>query len=558
MSPAPALAHNSDPRKTRFAAAAIILMTVTLGVMGRLCFNSFTTWDDDVNISRNALLNPPTIATLEFYWRHFSLRLYAPLTCSLWTLLALIARVPPDHDRITLDPLVYHSASVMLHVLGALVVCRILLLMGARSFAALCGSLVFAVHPIQVEAVAWASGLKDVLSGLLALTALWQYLQYAINAQAGAPKFKPWLICCVALILAMLAKSSAASVPVAAVALDRLIVGRRWKSLLPSAGFLAALAIPFVFIGSLAQAVDQLLTIPLWQRPLIAGDSLFFYALKLLWPAHLCIDYGRSPQFAIRQPSIYFTWLVPAAICLALTLARKQVGPLLAAALVFFSGCLPTLGFIPLSMQYYSSVTDHYLYWAMLGPAMAVGWLLTALPRGRLLHAGVVAAIAGWSILSIRQGAIWKDDISLFTHTIEVNPKSFLSYSDLGSAYYRQGNDRLAAEMYRRCIEIKPDDFMTRSGLAAALRELGQSDEAIQELQMSISLQRGLPPASRATWFADLKHLGRDLLEKGQPHQAAAILSESLATKPDQPDVIALLARADALMRHPAATQRNR
>jgi protein O-mannosyl-transferase len=540
-------------RRVPFGPIAVVLSSVTLLVMARLCFNHFSGWDDNLTIYHNPRLNPPTLAAIPYYFHHFEMRIYAPLTFSAWTALALVARVPQDRNGISLDPLVFHSANVLLHLLAVLVVCKILLLMRFNWIAALCGSLVFAVHPVQVEPVAWASGLKDVLSGLLALTALWQYVRFAIDANAGDRRLGPLLICFVALILAMLAKTSAASVPLAAIVLDLLIVQRPWKSVLATAGFLAIAAAPFIFIGSTAQAVDKILTIPLWHRPLIAADCLAFYTFKLLWPINLCIDYGRTPRVAAHQALFHFTWLVPGAIALALVIVRKRARPLVAAALVFFAGCLPTLGVIPLSMQYYSTTADHYLYWAMLGPAMAVGWLLTAFPRARALRIGVVAAIVGWSILSVRQGGFWKDDFSLFGHTISVNPGSFASYSNIGYAYYREGDDRLAVESYRKCIAIKPEDFVAHSSLAAALRELGHLDEATQELQRSIALQRRQPDSLRYIWVEDLNHLGRNLLEAGKAAEAAAALRESLAANPDQPDVIPMLARADA-EKHRAAT----
>jgi hypothetical protein len=550
----PMTKYPENSRETRFGSLAIILAAATLLVMGRLCTNEFTWWDDNITISLNPRLNPPTLSTLVFYWTHSEYRLYAPLTYTLWAGLALIARVTPDTNGISLNPIVFHSASVLLHLLAALVVCNMLVLLRMSWFAALCGALVFAVHPIQVEAVAWASGLKDVLSGLLAITALWQYLRFALEAQKGERSVLPLLLSLVFLILAMLAKSSAATVPLAALAIDRWIVGRNWKSIFGSTALLAAAALPFVVVATIVKSTADLPLTPLWQRPLIACDSLMFYIRQLIWPIHLCIDYGRTPKLAMHQRLIAVVWLVPAAIAFGLIAVRKRAPFLIAAALVFCAGCLPNLGLMTFVMQFYSTTADHYLYWAMLGPAMAIAWTLDAFPTALLMRGVIVTALLAASILSFRQGGFWKDDFSLFEHVIELNPNSFLAYNDLGNAYDRESNASAAAADFQLAIAIKPDYAIAHSNLAAALHQMGRLDATAAELQSSISIQQSQPPGLRKTLLADLNRLGQDFLEEGQPARAAEPLRQSLKLNPDQPDVISMLNLAESRMIHPTTS----
>jgi len=547
------------PQKSRefhFAHLAIFVTIITLLVMGRLCFNEFTWWDDNNTVHHNPLLNPPSLATVQFYWLHPAYRIYAPLTYMAWAGLALVARVSPDPDGITLDPLVFHGANVLLHVLAALVVCKILRLLKMNWVGTFFGALVFAIHPLQVEAVAWVSGLKDLLSGLLTLVALWQYLQFAIDDRDGTRRPFRLLLSIASLILAMLAKSSAATVPLAAIALDRLMIGRSRRSALTSASLLAITAVPLVVIASIAQSSGDLAPIPLWQRPLIASDSLTFYLHKLVWPINLCIDYGRTPEVAMNQSWIVIEWLVPASIAAALIIFRARVGALLAAALVFVAGCLPTLGLTTFATQFFSTTADHYLYWAMLGPSIAIAWVFTRFPGASPLRTIIVMAIVACAaLLSIREGGFWKDDFSLLAHTIAINPNSFLAYNNLGNAYYRDHNAPRAADMFRRAITAKPDYAMAHSNLAAALHELGDVDGSIAELERSISLERSQPLRLRQTWIIDLNRLGQILLGNGKPAQAAAPLRESLAANPDQPDIKAMLAQAQTRSAHPAAAR---
>ena len=536
-----------------FAPLAIILIGITVLAMGRLCFNSFVNWDDYYTLCQNPRLNPPTFATLQYYWSHPDARIYIPLTETVWTALAVIAQVATDHRGSGLDPMVFHCANVLCHILAVLVVCRILLLLRMSRFAALCGSLVFALHPLQVESVAWASGLKDVLSGLLALAALWQYLQFAVDARDGKRAWDRLLLAVMLLTLAMLAKPTAATIPMAAVALDRFILGRSWRAVLKSAAVMAAVVGPLVLFAAKAQSAGD--PTPIWHRPLIASDSLTFYLFKLAWPANLCMDYGRTPAVVMHQKLIYWVWLVPGMLGLTLFVLRKRARTIVAAALVFVAGCLPTLGLATFATQYYSTTADHYLYWAMLGPAIAVAWVLTQFRSNVLLARLAIVAIVVWSLMSIRQGGFWSDNFTLYEHTIAVNPRSFLSYNNLGNAYLDASNFQMAASLYRKCIAVNPKMVQPYANLGVALRWLHQLDESSVELRVSIAMQRSLPLTMRPSWVIALNMLGRNLMESGKPVEAISPLQESLAAKPDQPDITALLAMAEAGKAGPVTSQ---
>jgi tetratricopeptide (TPR) repeat protein len=545
--------HPINPRNAAFVPLAIILIGTTLLVMGRLCFNDFVSWDDTFTVAQNPRLDPPTLGTLEFYWLHSAARIYIPLTYTIWTLLAAIACAEPNHQAMALDPMVFHGANVLFHVLAVLVVCKILLLLRMNRFAAVCGSLVFAIHPVQVEAVAWVSGLKDVLSGFLVLCALWQYLQFAVNTRDGRRAWVCLLTAVVLLTLAMLAKPTAATVPLAAVALDHFILGRSWRAVLKSAAVLAVVVGPFVLFAAQAQAVRD--PAPIWHRPLIACDALTFYLFKLVWPANLCLDYGQAPREVMRQRWIDWVWLVPSILGLSLFALRERARTVIAAAWVFIAGCLPTLGLATFATQYYSTTADHYLYLAMLGPAIIVAWVLTTFPRNVLLPRAAIAAIIVWSLLSIRQGGFWIDNFALYQHTVAVNPRSFLGYNNLGNAYSDESDFEMAASLYRKSIAANATYPLPYGNLGAALRSMHRLDESTIELQRSIALVRSLQPGLLPASVITFNLLGRDFIDMGEPQDAISPLQESLAMKSDQPEIAALLAIAEAGKARPATSQ---
>src|SRR5262245_17535649 len=148
--------------------------------MGRMCSHEFIDWDDNMTITGNARMNPPTLATLKYYWTHGEYGLYIPGTYTVWAGLSAIARTAEEDTRgIRLNPLVFHTANVLLHATAALAAFALLIRLcrgdtGANGrtatqgspLPAFIGAALFAVHPLQVESVGWISGMKDVLCGL--------------------------------------------------------------------------------------------------------------------------------------------------------------------------------------------------------------------------------------------------------------------------------------------------------------------------------------------------------------------------------------------------------
>src|SRR5688572_9554470 len=145
--------------------------------MSRIGANEFVDWDDSFTLYANAKMNPPTADTLRFYWTNAEHGLYMPATQTIWAGLARLAyHDQPDERGMRLSPRVFHMTSVVLHATAAVIAFLLLRRLLPNEFAAAIGALLFALHPVQVESVAWVSGMKDLLCGLFSLVALWQYV----------------------------------------------------------------------------------------------------------------------------------------------------------------------------------------------------------------------------------------------------------------------------------------------------------------------------------------------------------------------------------------------
>lgn len=471
-----------------------LLVVVPLIVFWPLYFADFTSWDDLVWVGRNPAFNPPTVQSIGAFWdpRHPFEDLYVPVTFTAWGLVSAVARLDvPDANGVQLNPAIFHVANLLLHVLSGIVVYLLLWRLLRHRWAACAGALLFAVHPVQVEAVAWISGLKDVLAGLLSLLASLGFLaaidrreSESGSAHSAEPAvgWGAYVGATLAFCLAMLAKPSAMMTPgVAAVLLGFASVWWTRPRLLRRMALLVrwvVLAIPIALIARFSQPASIVAPVALHWRPLIAADSIAFYLGKLFFPRPLGLDYGRSPQFVIQSGQILWTWLVPITVlCLAWAL-RKRIPALLAGFAVLVLAPLPVLGLTRFDFQFYSTVADHYLYLAMLGPALVTAALL-ARYWNWIAASMAVAVLLVLGAMTSNQATYWKDNFTLLEHVLAVNPHDYGAHRELGMALAARHEDAAAEEQYRLALEARPGRAEVLYNWANLLLRQGRFVQAI-------------------------------------------------------------------------------
>jgi len=375
----------------------------------------------------------------------------------------------------------------------------LLRLLVKQDWAAAGSTLIFALHPVQVEAVAWISAMHDLLCGTFALLALRQYLIFAAGrtpgqgeqAQDGGRRRRRYLLATLFFLLALLSKPEAVAIPLAAWVLAR------WSASLPprdcarTLGPWLAVALLWIPITASPQTGRSAsLFIPLWERPLVAGDALAFYLSKLLLPVNLSVDYGRSPQSVLGHSWGYLTWLIPLALGAIVWRLRRRLPWLAASAGLFLAFLLPTLGFVPYVFQNYSTAADRYLYLALLGPSLAAACLL-AQWRGRLalpVCLGITALLAS---LSFAQTLTWNNGATLLEQALSVNPDIGPEQDNYGLLLAHQGRLPEATAHLQQAIRLGVNDAATRSMLALLLAKQGRAAEATDQLQEALRLSPG-------------------------------------------------------------------
>ncbi|MBW2427940.1 MAG: hypothetical protein JRF56_03205, partial [Deltaproteobacteria bacterium] len=271
----------------------IILVFVTVAVFRPVIGHQFLAYDDSVDVYKNPYLQARSLNNLLHFWRYPYEGLYTPLT---YTLYALAAWAPGllaanRSAAVVPDPRLFHGLNLLLHLLSVLIVWRILDLLlrrtrmtGTRTavgdnslhleWAACGGALLFAIHPIQVEPVAWVAGFKDVLFGLLSLVALWHYLRYVdVKIQPGPGKpSRAWLhygLATGAFVLALLAKPTAVVVPVIVWLLAAWGWRPSWRAQIGALSVWVIIALAWGILTRWVQPGTSLVfEPPVWARPL--------------------------------------------------------------------------------------------------------------------------------------------------------------------------------------------------------------------------------------------------------------------------------------------------
>jgi tetratricopeptide (TPR) repeat protein len=532
--------------------SALAVVAVTLLAFLPVLRNGFIDWDDPTAIADNPLLHPPTTEKLERYWTSPSLghEFYVPLNYTAYWVLAKVAGAGTD-GRVPAWP--FHTGAWLAHALGAVLVLVILRRLTGNRWAAAAGAAVFAVHPVQVEPVAWASSLYSPLSGVLALVAVWQYLVFsdARHAAAGEPRGRAWVhyaLATAAFAAGMLTKPTVVVVPPIIGVIELVLRRRRLRDVAVPLGVWLLAALPVMHLARAAEQSSVTYAPEAPWRVLVALDALAFYLLKLFVPLRLVPDYGRSPQWLLSQPQAYYTWVAPVVVLAVAWHFRRRNPWILGAVLVMGAALLPVLGLVPFDYQRYSTVADRYLYLAMLGPAIAVAWLLSRHGNGGVL-AAAGAVVVVLAVLTFVQAPRWRDSRTLFGYTLSVNPRSLAAHLVLGSQYAAKGNDAAALAEFDQALAANPGDAAALGGAGHIYLRQGKFEQAAEAYRQALAYGGGHPALNI--------NLGAALAQAGRLDEAQEALQTAVARLPDNAEAHANLGNVLAVRRDYAGARQH-
>jgi tetratricopeptide (TPR) repeat protein len=481
-------------------------------------WNAGFIWDDDAYVTRNPLLTAPD--GLQRIW--FSLdspSQYFPLTYTTFRW---------ERAWWGLNPAGYHWVNILLHSVGALLLWRLLRLLtlpGAWLAAAL-----WALHPVQVESVAWVTERKNVLMLLFFLLTLRCWIQF-VRPQ---PK-PPWIQYGLALIfyaLALFSKTTACTLPAALLLVLWL---KRW----PISWTRVVQVIPFLVLSLGMGLVSMwwerfhqgtqgnLFSMGLAGRLLVASHAIWFYAGKLFWPVNLSFIY---PRWAIEPGNpLAYGWLVLSiGAGSGIYYCRRFVGRSVETGTLFYVATLsPLLGFIMLYTFLYTFVADHYQYVASIGLITLVAAGITVVfknwARFRLLVSTVLLLTLG--ALTWRQARIYQTPESLWRDTLTKNPDGWLPNSSLGGVLIDEGRLNEAMKYCVKAVRLNPDFADSLNNLGVVLADKGEFDEAIVYYNRAIQINPDFAEA--------LNNLGVALAAKGATEEAVQNYRKAIQLNPN-------------------------
>jgi tetratricopeptide (TPR) repeat protein len=462
-------------------------------------------WDDNAHVTDNATLRSSN-GLAKIWFDPKILPQYYPLVHTTFWL---------EYHLWQLHPFGYHLVNVLLHAFNAillLLVLRFLRVPGAWLAAAF-----FALHPVQVESVAWITERKNVLSGFFYLSSALAYLRFAtvtgdpanapvsssIHSLTSDKSNRSWGFYAFSLFLflcALLSKTVTCSLPAAILLVlwwkrDRFC----WRDILT--------LIPYFVVGALfglttvwlekyhvgAQGEEWALS--LVDRCLVAGRALWFYAGKILWPHPLTFIY---PRWHI-DAGMWWQYLFPAAAVVVIFILwslRRRIskGPFVAVA--FFSGTLvPALGFFDVYPMRFSFVADHFQYLASIG-LLALAAASMKILFGRLgprqSSVGIVVCTAVLLVLGVlvwQQGNIYRDAETLYRDTISKNPDAWMAHYNLAILLVNRGKPEEVMAHLLETLRLQPEDADTHYNLGVALEKQGRLKEAMAHFSEAVRLR---------------------------------------------------------------------
>lgn len=470
--------------------AACLLVVMTLLAYSAVLSAGFI-WDDDAYVINNLHLR--SLEGLFTIWSEpGATPQYYPLVFSLFWL---------QFKLWGLNPFGYHLVNILLHSANALLLWSCL--QRLKLPMAFWVAALFALHPVQVESVAWITELKNLLSFFFYLLSLHAYLGFSGTGAAGAGAGRRWFLYTASLgsfLLALFSKTVSGSLPAAILLITWWRTGgvtrREIMRLVP----FFALALLLGRQTAKLEVTHVLAQGPEWafsfaDRLLIAGRALWFYAGKLFWPHPLIFNY---PRWRIDSGA-WWQYLFPLAIvCLLVVLwrLRLRTGRGTLAAVLFFIGTLfPALGFFNVYPMRFSFVADHFQYAAAIGPLLlfcgTVGRLLRLLPQ-RFRPAESIffgALMLALTLLTWQQGGIYKSNLTLFSDTIAKNPASWFSYSGRAAYYAESGREDLALADIEKALELKPDEADALHHRAIIRLKNREYPEAFADFDRSIAIR---------------------------------------------------------------------
>jgi tetratricopeptide (TPR) repeat protein len=457
--------------------ASLVLIALTVVTFAPALNGQFL-WDDDAHVTGPELRSAAGLARIWF--EPGATQQYYPLLhTAFWF----------QHHLWGDAVFGYHLVSVLLHATSAVLLWLILRRLEVDG--AWVAAAVFAVHPLQVESVAWISEQKNTLSLTFFLASLFLYLDFDWDRRKSR-----YLLAVVLFVLGLLTKTIVATLPGVILVIFWWQRGRLswrwdiaplgpWFAAGAAAGLVTA-AIERSMLGAEGAAFNWMLS----ERLVLAGRAAWFYLGQLVWPSRLLFVYPRW------ELTTAWPWLLAplgaAAVIFACFIVRARWRAPLAVALIYLGTLFPALGFVNVYPFVFSFVADHFAYLPSIAIIVAASSMLS---RSRFLagppwlrRSAAAVGISVLGMLAWRQCTVYADAETLYRTTLEGNPSCYLCLNNLGTLAVARGDTSVAIARFEAALRVQPQAAETHNNLANLLMERGDTSQAIEHYHRSLAI----------------------------------------------------------------------
>ena len=480
-----------DSAKRLLPLALFLIAAATVAVYWPVLHNDFIDFDDDVYVTLNMVVRQG-LTLKGFIWAFdtFHAGNWHPLT---WLSHML------DVDLFGLNPAGHHATNLVLHVLNSLLLCTVLYRLTGFLGRSMVVALLFALHPLHVESVAWLAERKDVLSTFFWFLTMWAYVAYA-----NKPSLKRYLPVAVCLALGLMAKQMAVTLPFILLLMDfwplnRLAL-RRGESradqvslkvlLIEKIPLLALSAAASLMILRAHAAAGALFRLDQESALLYSGNALLSYVKyirNMFWPVDLALFYPFEPSAITALKVAGAVGLL--ALLTGLSVAQGRNRPYLAFGwLWYLISLLPVIGFIRVGGQ---ALADRYTYVPLVGLFLIIVWggaeLAGRWRKGMPVAAGaVVIVLAVLSFQTVTQISYWKDSYGLFAHALAVVERNWLAHNNMGILLSQHKRNDEAIGHFQESVRLNPKGGEGFRNLGNSLQMAGRNAEAIEAFQQAV------------------------------------------------------------------------
>jgi len=416
----------------------------------------------------------------------------------------------------------FHRTSLALHLANAVLLFVLLGALFRNRWVSAGAALLFGVHPLTVEPIAWVADRKTLLAAFFSLVSLVLYVRYARRVRPGA-----YAGSLMAFALALMSKPTSVPLPVLLLLVDYWPLKRQSRrAILEKVPFLL-LGVAGAVITIVSQGRTGVLTAPGPEGPgrlvLLVSHNVVFYILKIVWPVKLSSYYPYPEPLSLAHPAV-LAGVVGTAFLVALAVVSLRWTCALAAGWsFFFVGLFPTLGVVGFTVVV---AADKFVYLPSVGLVMLLAWLLCGAARAaarlrpavlRFAPAAAVVLVAGAEVVATRRYlGVWQDSIAYHRRVVSLAPAAARPRINLGFALHADGRYAEAEGALREAVRLEPTSAVAHNNLAACLAEQGKLADAVEHYRRAVEAARG-PAHIRALCHVNLAQV----LGKLGDHDAA-------------------------------------